>query len=241
MWTSSPVTLTMEKQIDLKIRFWALCPDEAGDCSHPMNAADTDYYKDFKTDANAVLRSERVGIKLVAADGQLFSDTVRTEPGASDFKKFGQDKCGLFNEWVTAAPGRSLASAINIYIVFTVDESSTRGVECSTNERKMVFIGASIAWETILHEIGHTLSLEHVPSTGVAWDGDVKENFMHGNSDTRKYFTEAQIFRIHVNDSSAVNALFNPGHAIVFSCGSTDEEAKTKVCPALGKRIWPES
>src|SRR5262245_48438266 len=72
MWTSSPLTLTMDKQIDLPIRIWALCPDEGGDCSHPMTADDTKYYKkDFKTQANTVLRSERVGIRLVAADGQL--------------------------------------------------------------------------------------------------------------------------------------------------------------------------
>jgi len=240
MWTSSPVTLTMEKQIDLKIRFWAVCPDDAGDCSHPLTTDDTDFYKEFKTDANAVLRSERVGIRLVAADNQLFSDTVRTQSGATDFKNFGVEKCGEFNTWVKAAPGRSLDTAINIYIVSTVDGYSQRGVECSTNERKMVIIGATIAWETILHEIGHTLSLPDLPSEEIAWDGDVKENFMHGNSGIRKYFTEGEIFRIYVNDSSAVNTLFNPGHSITFSCGSSDDDAKTNVCPPLGKRIWSE-
>jgi hypothetical protein len=139
------------------------------------------------------------------------------------------------------APGRSLDSAINIYVVSTVERYSTIGLECSTDKRKVILIGASLVWQTILHEIGHTLSLEHVPSPGVAWDGDPEENYMnHGSGAARKYFTEGQIFRIHVNDRSAVNTLFNPGHPIAFSCGSTDADAKTYVCPELGKRIWPE-
>ena len=239
VWTSSPLKLKMEKQIDLKIRFWALCPDEAGDCSHPLSASDTEYLKSFKTKANAVLRSERVGIRLVAAGGQLISDTLRTEAGASDFKNYGIEDCIDFKNWVMADAKRSLDNAINIYLVSKVDNELERGRECQSDKRKLILIAANIDQKTILHEIGHTLSLEDLPADDVTWDGEIEENYMHEDSSKRKYFTEAQIYRIYVNDKSAVNQL-PPGPIVVY-CGGTDADAKKAECPKLAERIWTEN
>jgi hypothetical protein len=233
----------LDKQIDLKIRFWALCPDETGDCSHPITAEDNGFLKTFKIHANATLRSERVGIRLVAADtdNQLVSDVLRTEPGAAGFKRFTIDDCGSFNTWVGTDPmKRSLSNAINIYLVTTVDGDTVSGLECPSDTRKIILIGAKIAWDTILHEIGHTLALRDLPWEGVTWDGPISENFMKHSSTRRKYFTEGQIFQIHVNDSSAVNTLQHPGTSPKFFCGSTDEAARNNGCPQLRERVWPE-
>lgn len=246
VWTqaSDVLKLTLEKQFDLKIRIWALCPDVNGDCSRPL---DEDYFRSFKTEANVVLRSERVGIRLVAAGGELFSDTARTEPGASNFKNFSAADCPAFDTWVERGLGtRGLDDAVNIYVVSDVRGLPKWGWNCSRTW-KTVVVGAKADWTTILHEVGHTLSLGDLPMDGVAWDGDdarAKKNFMYSETDqkTRKFFTEAQIFHVHLNESSAVHTLSNPKAERVRYCGGIDDRAENAIppCPILKERVWLE-
>jgi hypothetical protein len=184
---------------------------------------------------------------LVAAAGGLFSNTAKTEPGATGFKNFRADNCGAFDTWVKSGPGtRGLVNAVNIYVVSDVNGTPKRGWNCSTTW-KTVVVGAKADWTTILHELGHTLSLVDLPMGGVAWDGDdatAKKNFMYSDTDetTREFFTEAQIFRVHLNDVSAVHTLSNPNATPVFYCGNIDDRAETTIppCPILKERVWPE-
>jgi hypothetical protein len=246
VWTSASDVLevTLEKQFNLPIRIWAICPDANGDCSRPLDEA---YLRSFKTNANVVLRSERVGVRLVAAEGELFSDKARTEPGAFDFKNFSAGLCADFYTWVEGGPGtRRLDRAVNIYVVSDVDGLPKRGRECSKTW-KTVVVGAKADWTTMLHEVGHALSLGDLPINGVAWDGDderAKENFMYSDTDlsTRRYFTEAQIFRVHVNDASAAHPLWDPNAVPSRSCGVIDDRAVKAMppCPILKERVWPE-
>lgn len=253
-WTTSPIILTLEDQVELPIRFWAICPDNNGDCTQPLNADQVTFLNSFIPHANSTLLDERVGIRLVEATGGLISDGTRSEPGAADLKFFGDTDCSKLLDWINLGrPRRTLNGAINIYLVSTVDNSAARGSFCasaggsSPNNNFTIALAASADWTTILHEIGHTLSLPDLPRDGVGWTGSEefqKANFMYSATDqsTRQYFTEGQIYRIFVQSKSAAQLMANPSISITRYCGGTDANARAEVppCPLMQKRVWPE-
>ena len=236
---SNPLELKFEDRVDLPIRVWIVCPDRDGNCSKPLTSSRETYLKDFVTNANSVLNSERVGIRLVPANNILISDNASTRSGASDFGKFNSRKCPELLSWATSDPGnRWLDATINIFVVSKVDRLGSNGYNCSNGTKKLVVVGATVTWKTILHETGHSLSLIDLPRKDVEWDGDQKENFMRSYSNRRKYFTEAEIFRIWVNDISAVVGVSPPQR----NCGLSDADGESErpPCPQLVERVWPE-
>jgi len=112
------------------------------------------------------------------------------------------------------------------------------GINCSRGVPQLIVVGAGTTWGTILHEVGHSLSLQDLPNPDVAWDGDQLDNFMRSESRQRKYFTEGEIYRIYQNDVSFLKGVDPPN----FYCGSSDADADKQdpPCPKLQERVWPE-
>ena len=82
------------------------------------------------------------------------------------------------------------------------------------------------------------LALEHVEENTSDWGGDPEANFMIDESDTRKFFTEGQIFRMHLGWSSAINVLLkrHPNDKSLFS----DPSTAALPCPRRNERVWEE-
>jgi hypothetical protein len=110
------------------------------------------------------------------------------------------------------------------------------GQDCSDNNNKVAIVGATTNWFTILHEIGHMLALDDVRETASQWGSDPDENFMRHVSDSRKFFTEGQIFRMHFGWGSAINVFLNKHPSETRACDSSP----ALPCPKLNERVWPD-
>ncbi|CAG7856312.1 hypothetical protein MCAMS1_00743 [biofilm metagenome] len=128
---------------------------------------------------------------------------------------------------------------LNIYWVDTVDGFTDSGW---SNFGAQIAMGKNSGDELLVHEIGHAFSLEHV-NVNVPPNFDIaefdEENIMHNASDTRKYVTEGQLFRSHLNLSSILNVLYNvrPGE---FTRTCNNSTITTSECPGTQKRIWAD-
>jgi hypothetical protein len=61
---------------------------------------------------------------------------------------------------------------------------------------------------------------------------------MHSASNTRKYFTQGELFRAHFWSASALNAIYaarpsQPTH-------DCQPEESSQQCPPIQRRIWPQ-
>jgi hypothetical protein len=252
VWTanSESVTLSFTARVELPIRIWIICPDELAVCDGPLTQADRSYLTSFRVNANAVLNAERVGIRLVKAGGVLISDETQASDNPKDFANFNSGfQCSQFLARVSGlSPPKIVPGAFNLYVVATVDGSPSRGYNCSDGPHQWAVIGATGAWPTMLHEIGHTLALDHVDQWSATWGdpvwgpSDARDNYMYSNSDTRMFFTEGQTFRAHFNPGSAINKLLSIHTADERYCGlyNSDAEHAVPPCPKLEMRVWPD-
>ena len=236
-WTTAE-TLAFTDRVELPLRIWAVCTDDAGTCPALTSTRRTQLEK-IVTHANGKLNGERVGIMLVPANGTLISD----ESGTGDLTELKDvDDCAAFKEKAAMlSPARVVTTALNIYVVHTVrvrgEAGPGFGQDCSDRTKKVAVVGRKASWRTVLHEIGHMLALEHVEETASNWGSDPKENFMRDFSATRKFFTEGQIFRVHLGQRSALNDLLNRYPTDKRFC---DPSTAALPCPKPNERVWDE-
>jgi hypothetical protein len=127
------------------------------------------------------------------------------------------------------------AGRINIYWINTVEGATTTGW---SDFGGRIVMGRNTGFELLVHEIGHGFSLFHPVACGgstALWDDT---NIMAPCSATREFATEGQIFRMHFNPGSSVNALYGarPG-APTEDCQNAGE---TAACPAVERRLWDD-
>lgn len=243
-WTSGPdmVRLQYAALIQVPVQVWVVCPKDPANsqCGAFSNTA----LDQFLFDANGVLDTERAGIRLSKAQpaaGWLANETAN--PQLANFLDFVEQDCVAMNQAVSSSQ-KKRADAVNIYMVRKVSKHATYGHTCPSGNYtipgRISVVGHKANWKTILHEIGHTLSLGHV-TPSQPWDGNRKENYMYSYSSVRKYFTEGQTFRMHFDTRSAVNTLGLRNQSI-RNCGDTDDAGENVAppCPHLGTRIWPD-
>jgi hypothetical protein len=147
------------------------------------------------------------------------------------------DAAGLHNHTLcnsqlqlTNAIGKR-AGRINIYYVGVLDNGTDRGRACPGAD--FIIMAERSGHELLAHEIGHTFTLGHV-------DGDPQynqTNVMHSASNTRRYFTEGQVFRSHYNSSSSVRFVYSLRSDPVRNCSDFQQSPG---CPALVRRLWDD-
>ena len=232
-WTAAE-TLAFKGHEKLPLRIWAICTDVAGACP-ALTATRRTKLEKMVANANSALIRERAGIMLVPpADGTLISDESGT-PALTALKAV--KSCAAFK--VEAVDlNRFVKGALNIYIVQTVEVGGKpgSGYACS-NFRDVVAVGARWSWALILHEIGHMLALDDVWASHSDWGSDPEANFMRHISGSRKFFTEGQIFRMHLDQNSAINLLLTRHPNDGRDCESSNP---TLTCPKLNARVWDE-
>jgi hypothetical protein len=125
---------------------------------------------------------------------------------------------------------------INVYWINTVEGSTTTGW---SDFGGRIVMGRNTGQELLVHEVGHGFSLRHpVGSCSDASTMFDHTNIMWACSDDREFATEGQVFRMHFNPASSLNALYNarPGQPTETCFGAAESPA----CPALERRLWAD-
>lgn len=127
------------------------------------------------------------------------------------------------------------AGRINVYWINTVEGATTTGW---SDFGGRIVMGRDTGLELLVHEIGHGFNLFHPIGCGGATADFDATNIMAPCSNTREFATEGQIFRMHFNPNSSVNALYaaRPGEP-TENCANAGE---TAACPALERRLWDD-
>ena len=202
-WTASNnfITLTYPNVYEIPVKFWILCAQLP--CNSGLPADLQTRLDGFLVFANERLRAERVGVRLVRAGDDWISDqTAATGGDIGKLRKFKDDDCTTVE---SVMQGMKLQGAFNVYMVQLVNWRKANGHTCETDDS--VIVGREASWDTMLHEMGHDLSLGHVEETVDTWFNDVggEENLMCKFSDARRYLTEGQVFRMHFARTSGLN------------------------------------
>src|SRR5262249_10526376 len=121
---------------------------------------------------------------------------------------------------------------INVYLVDSVDGSTSRGNACLIGG-PFVAIASTAGTDLLSHEMGHDLALTHIDDLTKNFD---QTNIMHSASNTRAFITEGQLFRMHLQPASAVNATYGvrPGQ----TTRDCPRDTVSRTCPAIQKRLW---
>jgi hypothetical protein len=242
-WTASPDTVPADLGLlfPVRLKIWIVYTDTIFTSTVQRQRVAADIVR-----ANSLLRQERAGLVLDAV-GSDIQDVSHTRAAAA-FANFTCAKKTQLQSAIGKAPG-----VINVYYVGTINSDGTRGTVCSNVTKDLGDNFAAISkfgdHESLLHEIGHDFSLQHVGSP-VLTNGQFQYqncaaggqfdslNLMCTGATGRQYFSEGQTFRTMYNPGSALNFVYNRLAQIQQRhCGPADESL---LCPTLSKRIWDD-
>ena len=255
-WSSGKdvVDLKYSPVIRIPIKFWILCAQVH--CDLGITAAKKERLARFLVWANTLLLKERAGIEIIpvdddpAVDGGWIADkTTSSEAAAAiplDFDAgSGNGKDGDCPKLKAVPSEFKRPGAFNVYMVDTVSGEPTGGDSCWTDDSAV--IGRAAIQGTILHELCHDLSLEHIDLQDWATAVGGEKNLMHSESGTRKYLTEGQVFRMHFSKRSGLNGGLSSSRPQaqaqtqnpVQDMGRDCENAPELTCPPQETILWP--
>ncbi len=242
-WTNGDdtVTIAYPPEYEIPIQYWILCG--AADCSAPVSKKQKARLAGYLVWANERLRKERVGIRLVRAGGNtdwISDQTPLKGSNADDLLNISSSDC---SDMITeSTSGIKTAAGFNVYMVQSVNHSVREGAVCGTDDSSVV--GYRALYGTMLHELGHNLSLWHeLPD--YPWFDTVggKKNLMSDVSTTRRYFSEGQVFRIHFSEYSGLNHSLSsnlpkpsPPNRTPRDC--VGEKPAELPCPDIDTLLW---
>lgn len=255
-WSSTEdvVDLTYPPLYKIPIKFWILCAQ--AHCDLGITAAKKERLARFLVWANTILLKERAGIEIIpvdddpADDGEWICDKTTSSEAAAAIPLDFDAGSGNGNDGdcpkLKAVPSEfKRPGAFNVYMVDTVSGEPTGGDSCWTDDSAV--IGRAAIQGTILHELCHDLSLEHIDLQDWATAVGGEKNLMHSESGTRKYLTEGQVFRMHFSKRSGLNGGLsssrpqpqaqtqNPVQDMSRDC----ENAPELTCPPQETILWP--
>ena len=169
---------------------------------------------------------ERLGVGF--SEFEIIDKTSMSN--ASDFYHFPSSADP--QDWKNAVGWKS--DRVNIYYIETVSGSATTGR--AVNFTNFVVLGQNFGDIAVVHEIGHSYSARHKSSPDfndecIMWP-------FYDTTDPWEYFSEGELFRMHVNSTSAINSVYNartsqPTRSCVGNV-SSDE------CVDWDRRIWDD-
>jgi hypothetical protein len=223
-WTDStgdefPVTL--QPRLGLPVTVWIVQGPFADQRAHAIDAC---------IQTSAIWDAERMGIRFTSfvvrdatndpdIDNAILNSTGGDSRNWNDFSNdIGFD-----------------ANRVNIYWINTVEGSTTTGW---SDFGGRIVMGRNTGDELLVHELGHAFNLLHPVGCGGSTANFDATNVMWQCSSTRQFLTEGQVFRVHFNPGSSVNALYNarPGQPTAGCQAAT----QTAECPALNRRLWDD-
>ena len=219
-FANQTVDVNLHDQIRVPITFWIL--------STPFNTNQT-RANNFWFAMQTVYWPERVGL--------LFTPTtIRDATTNSKRTNYLAFTCGNNNANMTKMQSDIGfdAGRINVYLVDSVDGSTTRGNACQIGG-PFVAIASTAGTDLLSHEMGHDLALTHIDDLTANFD---QTNIMHSASNSRAFITEGQLFRMHLQPASAVNATYGvrPGQ----TTRDCPRDTVSRTCPAVQKRLWAD-
>lgn len=226
-----PITLTYPAAYELPVKFWVL--HTPSNCSFTCTKA---FLGEFLIWANGVLERERTGLQLVLHSSGISDQTNNTTPQVQRYRTFTHGTPDDCDSQTLADLAAKLyqSQAINVYVVFKVDSSTTRGYMCPDAPDR-AFVASRANQGTFLHEMGHMFNLAHIDDNA-ALD---QENVMHSASDVRAYFTEGQVFRMNFSQLSILNSTFQLRTADQRMCIGSNLPAALP-CPSQEITLWRE-
>jgi hypothetical protein len=219
-WSGQTVDVNLGDQIRVPLSFWILSTP----FSTNSQRADAFWFA-----MQTTYWPERVGL--------LFTPTTTHDatnaPNVATHRAF---TCGNNNANMTSMRNDVGfdAGRINVYVVDSVDGSTSRGQACQIGG-PFVAIAATAGTDLLSHEIGHDLALTHIDDLTGSFD---TTNVMHSASNSRAFVTEGQLFRMHLEPASAINAVYNvrPGQP-TRTCA---RDTTSRTCSAIAKRLWAD-
>jgi hypothetical protein len=123
---------------------------------------------------------------------------------------------------------------INIYYIETVSGSSTTGR--AVNFTNFIVLGENFGDIAVVHEIGHSFSARH--KSAPAFNDECIMWPSYDTSDPWEFFSEGELFRMHVNSASALNNVYNArlGQTTRSCIGNVSSDE----CVDWNKRLWDD-
>jgi hypothetical protein len=220
LFGNQPVDIDLHDQVRVPMTFWVLSTPFATNSSRAdafWFAMQTTYWP------------ERLGLMFTP----YATRDATTNARAASYRAF---TCGNGNANMTGLRNDIGfdAGRINVYLVDSVDGSTSRGNACEIGGA-FVAIAATAGVDLMSHEMGHNLALTHVDDLNASFD---VTNVMHSASNSRQFMTEGQLFRAHLQPGSAINAVYGvrPGQ-VTRDC---PRDTSSRDCPAIQKRLWAD-
>jgi len=167
-----------------------------------------------------------------------------SNPNAAAFDNFDCSQIPKLQAINWTTPGM-----INVYYVHQIAGAAPGyfilGKNCAPNISDdvggaVVAISSRFSLYTLVHELGHALSLQHTGSgTTLFAPGFDDNNIMwQGSPGIPTFLSEGQTFRTNFNPGSALNFLYNLSPSFTRHCAHGALESLD--CPALNRRIWAD-
>lgn len=218
-WTSGKDTeaITFSGNINIPVTVWIVKGPFSNQRTKAINAC---IYTVGRFDA------ERVGVGF--SDFEIIDKTGMTD--ASDFYHFSttadpqdwKDDVGWKND------------RVNIYYLETVSGSSTTGRAVGFTH--FIVLGKNFGDIAVVHEMGHSFSARHKSASD--FDTEAIMWPFYTTADPWEFFSEGELFRMHVNTTSALNDVYNarPGQLQRTCVGDVSSDE----CVDWDKRIWDD-
>lgn len=177
------------------------------------------------TQTNAIWATERAGIRIASMQ---FLD--RTTKATAELLDFDCTERKTLSQTIGRKPDR-----INLYLVDRVDGHHARVATCGGDGFAVLADG--VFPDDVTFALTANFGLRDVGQYGKAYAFN-EENVMHPDHGPRKYLTEGQVFRMHVNPKSALNTVYGVRKGMVVrKCGGPKG---TVGCPRVDRRLWAD-
>lgn len=214
VWTPEPDTLRVAspEPVDVPVTFWLV--------TAPFDERRAQV-RERVNEATGIFLNQGVGVGI---DAEYRDASAVTADVALDFTCDGRQA-------LESAVGR-VEGRINVYVVPRVD-GSTLGATTCTVGADFIALARNTDRPVLAHQLGHTFGLDHPSGFQTSYDGNLMRPWSGGTD-----LTEGQVFRIHFDPRSRLNAsyaLHDP--SILRAC---DPDDFTDACPYLGLEILPD-